>query len=323
MSYLIAGALPGPGIWIKDTQVFDVALGFLRMRATMPAVLLAVLLFTAGVRVRGERLRAMLHNPGLVVFGLAANLAVPVLYIVALCWLLGRWHNPDETATLVIGMALVASMPVAGSSTGWAQQAGGDMALSLGLVLASTLLSPLSTPLVLRFLGCLSPPGAASDLDFVARAGTGSFLIAWVMAPSLLGILCRQALSWPQLRRLELWLNTLATLTLLLLCYANASACLPQVFDNPDWDFLAMIMGAVFGMCTLTFVSGYALGLALRADQPQRAALMYGMGMNNNGTGLVLASLALGSRPVVLMPIIVYNLGQHIIAGCVARLGLR
>jgi hypothetical protein len=42
---------------------------------------------------------------------------------------------------------------------------------------------------------------------------------------------------------------------------------------------------------------------------------MYGLGMNNNGTGLVLASLVLSSYPRVMVPIIFYNLVQHLVAG--------
>lgn len=44
---------------------------------------------------------------------------------------------------------------------------------------------------------------------------------------------------------------------------------------------------------------------------------MYGLGMNNNGTGLVLASLALADHPRVMLPIIFYNLIQHLVAGAV------
>jgi bile acid:Na+ symporter, BASS family len=44
---------------------------------------------------------------------------------------------------------------------------------------------------------------------------------------------------------------------------------------------------------------------------------MYGLGMNNNGTGLVLASLALASFPRVMVPIILYNIVQHLLAGSV------
>ena len=39
--------------------------------------------------------------------------------------------------------------------------------------------------------------------------------------------------------------------------------------------------------------------------------------MNNNGTGLVLASLVLVSYPRVMVPIIFYNLVQHLVAGSV------
>jgi BASS family bile acid:Na+ symporter len=39
--------------------------------------------------------------------------------------------------------------------------------------------------------------------------------------------------------------------------------------------------------------------------------------MNNNGTGLVLASMTLADHPRVLLPIIFYNLVQHLVAGTV------
>ena len=101
-----------------------------------------------------------------------------------------------------------------------------------------------------------------------------------------------------------------------MLCYTNASACLPQVFGTPDWDFLAVTIGFVVGLCALTFVAGHLLGRLLGADRDAQAALMFGMGMNNNGTGLVLASAALASQPLVLLPIIAYNLAQHLAASC-------
>jgi predicted Na+-dependent transporter len=41
---------------------------------------------------------------------------------------------------------------------------------------------------------------------------------------------------------------------------------------------------------------------------------MFGLGMNNNGTGLVLASATLADHPLVMLPIIFYNLVQHLMA---------
>jgi BASS family bile acid:Na+ symporter len=40
--------------------------------------------------------------------------------------------------------------------------------------------------------------------------------------------------------------------------------------------------------------------------------------MNNNGTGLVLASTALSAYPRVMLPLIVYNLAQHVVAGVIS-----
>ena len=76
----------------------------------------------------------------------------------------------------------------------------------------------------------------------------------------------------------------------------------------------------VAGLCTLTFAAGHTIGRLVGADRSQRVALMFGLGMNNNGTGLVLASMAMGSQPLVMLPIIVYNLVQHVIAGGVDAL---
>ena len=50
------------------------------------------------------------------------------------------------------------------------------------------------------------------------------------------------------------------------------------------------------------------------------ASLMFGLGMNNNGAELVLASLELPDHPGVMLPIICYNLVQHLAASLADRL---
>jgi bile acid:Na+ symporter, BASS family len=49
-------------------------------------------------------------------------------------------------------------------------------------------------------------------------------------------------------------------------------------------------------------------------------SLVFGLGMNNNGTGMVLAASALAHLPNVMLPIILYNLVQHVAAGVTDRL---
>jgi BASS family bile acid:Na+ symporter len=92
---------------------------------------------------------------------------------------------------------------------------------------------------------------------------------------------------------------------------------LPQFIVDHDRDFLAVILTVVVGMCVLAFTAGWLLGRLFRVELPQRISLMFGLGMNNNGTGLVLATVALSRFPHVMLPIIFYNLVQHLVAGSV------
>ncbi len=317
LSYTLAAFFPALGLWIKDAEIIDVrALGG-RWTMTLPKLLLGLLLINAGMRVKVGRVGQIVRSPNVLLAGLTANLIVPLLFLGLMVPALQSWHNPDEAATVLVGLALVSSMPIAGSSTGWSQAADGDMALSLGLVMGSTLLSPLTTPASLHVLGAIAPGRYGAELHSLANQETGSFLVAWVLVPSVLGIVVRMALGEARIGAVERRLKVIAPATLLLLCYGNASACLPKVVENPDWDFLGIIFTFVTGLCVSTFAAGYTLSRVLGVDRGQGAALIFGLGMNNNGTGLVLASLALGSQPLVMLPIIVYNLAQHLVAGFV------
>jgi BASS family bile acid:Na+ symporter len=282
---------------------------------TLPAVMLAMLLLNAGLGVRATELRRLVRNPMPMGAGLLANLLVPIAFIFAVSQALGLWHNPQEVQSILVGLALVASMPIAGSSSAWAQNAEGDLALSLGLVVASTLVSPFTTPLALHAVGLMTQGDYAASLHLLAEHGTGGFLALCVVLPSLIGIALRYVLGEKTTAVLRPWLKQANAVNLLILCYSNAALSLPKAIAHPDYDFLAAILTVTAGLCLVAFGSGWGLGRVLKLDPGGRASLMYGLGMNNNGTGLVLASFAFADRPEILLPIIVYNLVQQVVAG--------
>ena len=316
LSYMAAVLVPATGNWFRDVKLVNITTSGGRLTVTPPTLLLAFLLFAAGLRVRFDRVGRTIRRPGVLIAGLAANWAIPTAFLLALMPTLGAWHNAEEAAAVLIGLALVASMPIAGSSTGWSQAADGDMALSLGLVVGSTLLSPIATPVALLAVGSLAPEPLGGHLRQLAGIGAGGFLATWVLVPSLLGMAMRAALTAGRATDIERRLKPIAPLILPMLCYTNASACLPQALRNPDWDFLGITLVLASALCAVTFTAGYVLGRLLRVDLGRRTALVFGLGMNNNGTGLVFASLALASQPMVLLPLIAYNLVQHVAAGC-------
>lgn len=315
-SYGLAMILPGPGNWIKDSRILDHVGSEVGFHPSLPKLMLSFLLFSAGLNVRFDRITELARRPGTIIAGLAANLAVPLGFIAVLVTTSGLWHNHHEFSMLLVGLTLVAAMPIAGSSTGWTRAADGDMTLSLGLVVLSTLLSPILTPLVLEAVGMIAPHHYGDDLLRLAEHGTARFLLAWVMVPSILGMLGRLVLGGARIRLHEKLLKALATLTLLVLCYANSATCLSEALNRPDWDFFLLVGAVVTGLCVATFAAGYVLGRVLGLDHAGRSALMFGLGMNNNGTGLVLATTTLGAAPMALLPVIAYNLAQHLVAGC-------
>ena len=83
---------------------------------------------------------------------------------------------------------------------------------------------------------------------------------------------------------------------------------------TPDPDFLAATLAIVLDLCVLTFAAGWAIAHLLWASHDRRTSLMFGQGMNSNGTGLVMASLALADHPPVVLPIIFHDLVQHPVA---------
>jgi bile acid:Na+ symporter, BASS family len=315
-SYVLAALIPEPGLWLRSVNLAAVA-GAGLPRVSVPSVLLSFLLFNAGLGVSTSRLWQLARRPTLLAVGVLANLVLPVIFILGTAATMQLWHNPREAQEILIGLALIASMPVAGSSTAWIQNADGDLALSIGLVVFSTCLSPLTTPLALYAVGWMAEGMYATALHDLAAGRLSGFLGLYVLAPSLAGIAVRKAVGEERIGRFRSHLKLAGSGVLLTLCYANAAVALPQTIRRPDWDYLAVMLVIVAVMCVGGFAAGAVIGWSARADQPQRASLMFGLGMTNNGTGLVIAAGALAHIPAVMLPIIFYNLIQHIVAGCV------
>ena len=322
-TYAIATLWPGPGLALRDVSMGRVSLAGGSTNLSLPALMLGFLLLNAGLGVKASELRDLARRPSLLGLGLAANLAIPIAFVFVVSRAMQGWHNNEEVQMILVGLALVASMPIAGSSTAWSQNADGDLALSLGLVVASTLLSPFATPVALHAIGFMAEGDYAEDLHELASHGSGAFLMACVVVPALLGIAIRLVVGEARLAVVRTYLKLANSANLLILSYSNASAALPQAIAHPDWDFLGAILAITSALCVLAFASGGAIARWLGAGPPSRASLMYGLGMNNNGTGLVLASMALADHPRVMLPIIVYNLVQQVVAGAVGHASRR
>ena len=316
-SYGIAAIVPAFGLWIRSVELGTITLFQNQLVFHLPLVMLASLLFNAGLGVKTKELAQLRHQPFMLVGGIVVNSAIPLLFIIVLSFVTKPWHNPEEMQQILVGLALVAAMPIAGASTAWAQNANGNLALSLGLVLFTTLLSPLITPFVLHTIGLVTFGDYSDDLHELASNGVATFLGLWVILPSLLGILTHWLIGEHRIASVKPYLKLVNYTVLVLLNYSNASLTLPNAVSQPDFDFFAIILVIVIALCIIAFFSGYLVARFFRVVRNETVSLMFGLGMKNNGTGLVLASMALSDHPQVMLPIILYNLVQHLIASVV------
>jgi len=106
-------------------------------------------------------------------------MAIPIAYIFGVTILMRLWSDPVEAQHILVGLALIAAMPIAGSSTAWAQNANGNLALSLGLVFFSTIVSPIITPVAFKIFGEMASDEHEKILQGLAAYGSGAFLGLW------------------------------------------------------------------------------------------------------------------------------------------------
>lgn len=322
-SYALAMFIPGPGLALRRVSVGTLHLAGGHTQLSAPTLLLAWLLLNAALGIAFGTFVSALRRPRQWVIGLATNLVAPLLFTLACSQVLAGWSNLEELESLLVGLAVVSCMPIAGSSTAWAQKAGGNVALSLTLVLGSTLLSPLTTPMGFSLVSKVTRSIYAEDLHILAGAGTQLFLLIAVVVPAASGMLLGRLLGQHRVSCCLPVTRCINLLLLLVLNYSNAAAALPHVLASPDWRFLGLIAVAVSLRSALGFVCGYAVGRLTRAKRDETTSLTFGLGMANDGSGLVLLTAYVTDLPDAVLAIVAFNLVQQLAAGIADRMASR
>jgi bile acid:Na+ symporter, BASS family len=317
-SYIFAGFFPRFGEWLRSISLGHVSGLGETTSLSLTMVLLAVLLLNASLSL--EKIRDLIRSPQLLLAGLGANLLLPIIVLYFASFLLTVGGTPEHLQAIIVALALLSTVPVAGASTAYTQNTDGDVPLAVGLVLVSILFSPWLMPISLHFINVVAVGDYTPALAQLKGGAPTLVLLLSVLLPSVLGLGLRPLLGAHRIQSAKPTLKLTNSICLLLLNYTNASIALPQVFASPEWGFLIIALTFAILLCSIDFLAGWWLGRLLKAKTAQCCALMFGVGMNNNGTALVLASLAFVNQPKILVPIILYNLVQNIIASGASHL---
>ena len=315
-SYLLAASIPSLGQSLRHP--LRVGHDDLQATVSLSRVLLAVLLFLAGLSIDLGMLWNAVRRPIPFIVSLLAKLLVPTSFVLLLAVVVASLGVGPRLSEMLLGLALVAAMPTAGSSPAWTQKSGGDVALSLGIVVGSTLVCPWFGGLWWGELGELLSSfdvHHASQLDHLAISVFGTFFLSWFLVPSFLGIAARYALGPTRRMALQPHVRFLGNVILLLLIYAFASTSLSKVVGENQFTQLATAFGLAALLCVVNFFAGWMTGKVSRSDRRTKLSMLYGIGMHNNGIALLIADNILATDSIVFLPIIAYAMCQHVVAG--------
>jgi BASS family bile acid:Na+ symporter len=217
----------------------------------------------------------------------------------------------------MVGLALVASMPVANSSVAWTQLVRGDLALSLALVLVTIFLSPWVTPTLLGWLRLTMSAADRSSFEELITNFSGAFFIIWVVLPTAAGLACRHSLGSQRVAAIGNGLTLASVASLLVLNYVNAARAFPEVFQQSHASALVATAILALAVSAVGIAAGWILAKPLREGAETRLALMFGLGMKHTGLALLLASEVLAEDQLAILMIVLATLAQHLLAGMV------
>ncbi|MFJ9041906.1 sodium-dependent transporter [Streptomyces sp. NPDC102406] len=319
LAYLLATLLPGPALWLRHPHPLQSA-PHSQPALAVPPLLLGLVLFAAGLQVPARALGRLLRRPTALVVGLALHLTAPLLIVPLLAYALRHSPDSDGGSGLVTAMILIVAMPVAAGATVWAGKGNGDQPTMVGLVLASTLISPLTIPLTVHALTPQLSDGYADSLAAAGHSLSTGFALTGVVLPCGAGVLCRLLLPAAWLRRLLSCVVPTALAGSLVLTYANAGGALAAFLSHPRPLLLSAALAVAAVVCALSFAVGRIAARALRLDAPVASSLTLACGMNNSSASAVLLTTALPDKPQLLLPVLAYGLLQKTAANRVVRL---
>ncbi|GAA5028876.1 bile acid:sodium symporter family protein [Streptomyces siamensis] len=318
MSYTAALLAPELGQWLRRVHSLSLgAAGNVPLHTTR--LLLCLVLFSAGLQVPVRALGTLLRRPTAMLAGLTLHLTIPLVAIPAVALMLRQTSDTDGGSGLVAAMILIVAMPVAAGATVWTGKGAGDQPTMVGLVLASTLLSPFSTPLVIHALLPHLSDSYAHTLTSAESSANATFAFVDVVLPCAAGLLCRLALPALALKRLISAIVPLALAGSFVLTYVNASGAFGSFLDRPRPALLAGAIAVAALVCLMSMAVGRTAARMLRLEASTAASLTLACGMNNSSASAVLISSVLPDKPHLLLPVLAYGLIQKTAANRVVR----
>jgi len=229
----------------------------------------AATMFSLGLVIDAGDLKAEIVQPKRVFLGVLSQFSVMPLLV----WLVAQY--PGFSPAIAIGFIIVGCAPGAMASNVIVYLAGGAVAFSVTLTTVATLMSPILTPLLVKYLG-----GAIMPVEFWPLTIT---ILKTVLLPLLLGLVIQKKLG-SHLQTARDIAPGVAALAIIIICsYAVAANQLRIA------EMAVPVMAGVVLVNLLGYIIGWWLAKLYGFAHLYRITLMIELGMQNAGMGVALA----------------------------------
>lgn len=211
----------------------------------------------------------ILKKPKLVIIGTLAQFVIMPLLAVGIIKILGL------APALAVGLILAAAVPDAMAAGVMTYLAEADVAFSVTLTTATTLVSPVVTPALTFILGKEYIP-----IQFWPMMQS---IMIMVILPLALGLWIQQRFN-QTVSRIKPVFPAFSTLFIAFIC-----GLVVALNKEALGKVTGLIFAAVISLNVLGLIFGYLAGKAFKFSLPQRRTLAINVGMQNAGMGAVLA----------------------------------
>lgn len=259
--------------------------------------LLGVVMFGMGMTLTFQDFKRVLQRPWEVLLGVVAQFLIMPLAAWFLVWLFAL---PPE---LAIGVVLVGTCPGGTASNVISYLARGDVALSVSMTMATTLLAPVVTPTLTWLLA-----GSWIEVSFTAMMIS---IAQMVLLPLLLGLTAHHFFERTVEKILPV-MPVVSVVTIVLLVGGVVALGAESLLDVGLLMAAIVVLHNAFGL-----VLGYGMARLFRLDSKKARTVSIEVGMQNSGMAASLAVLYFS--PAAAIPGAIFSVWHNISGSIVAN----
>lgn len=283
---------------------------FVWVKGNTQTIILGIIMLTMGLTLTPGDFKLLAKRPLDILIGTCAQFTIMPLVAFTLTWLfsLVPAFAPYSTA-MAIGIILVGCCPGGVSSNIMSFLCKGDVAYSVGMTCASTLLAPVLTPLLVLWLA-----GERVDVDAI---GMFKQILIVTIIPIAIGFGLNVWLGHKKVfKKIQSCMPGVSVLSLACIVGGVVTTVHEPLSENGFFLF-ALTFGMVFCHNTIGYILGYTIGRLANFSTAKKRTISIEVGMQNAGLGTNLAmTFFVATNPMAVVPCAI-SCAWHSISGTI------